>query len=890
MVIVQGVCGENQTLPVDVDAAAAALGLLTDPEHNFEVRTFNDANQGFGRIFPAGAYRQAAEHALRAMAADPSRTGSYWGASPVKLPPGTGCASKTDAVKRRWLPCDADPTRGEGGSRRCATEAEREAAIALAQWVRLWTADHGWPDPVEADTGNGRLLLWRIDLPADAESAALVKGGVKALHRLFQAAGAAVDESVTDPCRVLRLPGTMNRKGEDTPDRPHRMCRLVGVPETLKVLDPDKVRALIAAAAAADEATRRRANGSANGSANGTPRAASGLRREEAYFAAVLDAECAAVRAVRVGSGLNTQMNRSAFKVGQRVHLVTGGFRLALDALLAAARAAGADNPAKDEDTLRRALEAGALVPIDPPDREWTGNGRHRGEGVHAPAPDCPPAAPAAEISEEEPGKILLTDLGNAERVVQAFGHLFRYVPEWKGWLVWDGRRWARAETPRVRHFTTRTIKGLHAWAQKKDAQLLAEEAAEADLAEADEAALARRENRRVARLATAAVRAHAFRCMAAARLNAATDLLRSIPGLAVSVADLDADPWLLNCPNGTLDLRTGELREHRQADNLTQLCPTAYDPGASAPLWESTVCSIFGGERLLVEYVRRLAGYCVTGVVRDAMLPICWGSGANGKSVFFKALLAVLGKDYAGPAPDELLGGADGQHPTWRASMFRKRMLCLAETKEGGRLNERQIKTLTGDDPVSARRCGEDPWTFDPTHKVLVATNHRPRVEGGDHGIWRRLRLVPFTQRFWDPARGETGPAELRADRALSERLRAEYPGILAWMVRGCLEWQQSGLNEPPAVLAATNEYREAEDVLGAFVAERCVTGNPAYRVRANELYRAYKAWHEGTGEGRPLGLRTFGERVDGLPGVEKRRSNGWWYVGIAVADGAKS
>jgi putative DNA primase/helicase len=391
-------------------------------------------------------------------------------------------------------------------------------------------------------------------------------------------------------------------------------------------------------------------------------------------------------------------------------------------------------------------------------------------------------------------------------------------------------------------------------------------------------------------------VQAWAVKSEDARRVRSMIDLARC--QLAITPDRLNRDPWLLNCANGTLDLRTGELREHRREDYITQLCPTPYDPAAGCPTWERFLGSVFpaaevtgqAGNPELIRFVQRLLGYGLTGDVREQVLPFFWGDGANGKSTLLNAVREALGADYCGKAPPGLLLAHKGdRHPTELADLFGRRLALANETPEGGRFNESQVKDLTGGDPISARRMREDFWQFDPTHKLIVCGNHKPRVTGTDHGIWRRIRLVPFAVRFWNPddqpAEGEQRPEHLRQDKDLPARLRAEAPGVLAWMMRGCLDWQRNGLGSPHEVQSATAGYRAEQDLIGEFIADCCLTGPATYRVRAKALYAAFRKWVELAGERHPPSQREFGLAMTGR-GVERQTSNGVWYVGIALRD----
>jgi putative DNA primase/helicase len=391
-------------------------------------------------------------------------------------------------------------------------------------------------------------------------------------------------------------------------------------------------------------------------------------------------------------------------------------------------------------------------------------------------------------------------------------------------------------------------------------------------------------------------VQSWALRSEDATMIRDMVSLARS--DLAVTPGELNRDPWLLNCGNGTLELRTGRLRPHRREDCITQLCPTEYHPDAPCPNWERFLESIFPatgdaaeppGNAALLRFVQRLLGYCLTGDVREQVLPFFWGGGANGKSTLVSVVMRVLG-EYAGKAPPGLLLAHKGdRHPTELADLFGRRLAVANETPEGCRLNEALVKDLTGGEPVRARRMREDFWEFEPTHKLIVCGNHKPRVTGTDHGIWRRLRLVPFTVTFWDPNTpakpGERRPERLRQDKGLLGRLLAEAPGILAWMVRGCLGWQNDGLGTPREVREATEGYRAEQDLVGEFLAERCVTGAAGHRVKASALYAAFRAWMEAAGERSVPSLTAFGLAV-AERGFEKKPSNGTWYLGVRLRD----
>lgn len=430
-------------------------------------------------------------------------------------------------------------------------------------------------------------------------------------------------------------------------------------------------------------------------------------------------------------------------------------------------------------------------------------------------------AAPATGVA--------LSDLGNAERIARLHGRDLRWVEAWGAWLVWTGVRWERDQTGEAVRRACDAVRQIGA-----------------------EAATLDHHDQRKALLA------HAIKSESAGKIAAALQLLRAQPGIAVTVDQLDADPWLLGCPNGTVDLRTGELRPAARADLITKLCGVPFDPEAAAPTWDAFLADVQPDDAVRA-FIQRLAGYGATGVIREHVLPIHYGEGGNGKGVCSEALLAALG-DYARQIPTDLLLTRNGEaHPTERATLWGCRLAAASELPSGRGLNEALVKQLTGGDTIAARFMGKDFFEFRPTHTLWVSTNHRPVIRESGNGIWRRVVLVPWTV---------TPPAP---DTTLPNRVRDELSGVLRWIVEGCLAWQREGLAPPAAVQAATAEYRDESDVLGQFLAER-TTAEAEYRgasVRApaSALYKAYQAWclaggirpDTQTAFGRALGLRGF-------------------------------
>jgi putative DNA primase/helicase len=440
-----------------------------------------------------------------------------------------------------------------------------------------------------------------------------------------------------------------------------------------------------------------------------------------------------------------------------------------------------------------------------------------------------------------------LTDLGNAARLVHRHGRNLRYCWLWRKWLVWDGKRWVKDDTGEVYRLAKDTV-----------ASIYREAAAAPD--DEDRKAVAK----------------HAMRSEAGARIKEMVDLTRS--DVPVMPDELDASPDLLNTESGTIELRTGELREHRREDLITKLAPVEYRPDATAPAWDAFLERVLPGEELR-RFVRRASGYSATGDTSEQCMFINHGGGANGKSTFQEAIAAALG-DYAMRAPTEmLLTKRSGGIPNDIARLKGSRFVASSETEEGRRLAESLIKDLTGQDTVTARFLWTELFEFTPTHKLWLSTNHKPEIRGTDNAIWRRIRLIPWSVTI--------PPAE--QNKKLPATLRRELAGILAWIVRGCLEWRREGLQAPDEVRRATGQYRAEMDVLAGFLAECCEldTGHWEY---AKDLYECYKRWCDENGE-RPEPQRKFGGRL-GERGFRRDRGGargaGIWR-GVRLTEGEK-
>jgi putative DNA primase/helicase len=342
-------------------------------------------------------------------------------------------------------------------------------------------------------------------------------------------------------------------------------------------------------------------------------------------------------------------------------------------------------------------------------------------------------------------------------------------------------------------------------------------------------------------------------RSLAGAGTVAAVErLARSDRRLAATANQWDQDLWALNTPGGLVDLRTGKIRPHRPDDFATKLTGTAPDESCLIEKWLKFLQRVCGEDAELISFLRRVAGYALTGVTSEHALFFLYGTGANGKSTFLNALTAALG-DYHKTSPIETFtASATDRHPTDLAGLRGARLVTSVETEEGRRWAESKIKSLTGGDRIAARFMRQDFFEFTPTFKLLVAGNHKPGLRSVDEAIRRRFHLVPFTV---------TIPVEER-DETLGDQLKDELPGILAWAIGGCLEWQECGLVAPAVVRNATAAYLEAEDALAAWIEDVGEQDANAWE-NSNALYRSWKSWCDRTGE-HSGSLKKFSQRLE--------------------------
>ncbi|HNB04641.1 MAG TPA: phage/plasmid primase, P4 family [Thauera aminoaromatica] len=429
------------------------------------------------------------------------------------------------------------------------------------------------------------------------------------------------------------------------------------------------------------------------------------------------------------------------------------------------------------------------------------------------PVPTVLPIPP----SEKEAKQFMRTDLGNAERLAHLYGDDIHYVKDWDSFLVWDGKRWARDRTFEVDRRAAYVVRQLYDGDEKD--------------------------------------RAWAHDSESAGKLSAMVSIVRKLPGVPILHEQLDADLYLLSVANGTLDLRTGELLTHSRDHLHTKRADVIYDRKAKCPKWHEFLRTIFDGNTNLISYIQRAAGYSLTGDVGEHVLFMLYGTGRNGKSTFLMTLQSLLA-DYSKAISSEVLMSTgrklDAGQQSAIASLRGARFVVSSETEEGAKFSESVAKQLTKGDIIQAKFMGRDVFDFTPTHKLWLATNHRPKTRGKDDGLWTMLIPVPFTV---------TIPIEKR-DRTLPAQLLAERSGILNWALDGCLDWQVNRLGRPAEIDAAVNSYRKEMDQIGPFIEQCCIVGAD-HQVKISALRKAYESWCSETSK-EPLSVRTFGSILE--------------------------
>ncbi len=355
--------------------------------------------------------------------------------------------------------------------------------------------------------------------------------------------------------------------------------------------------------------------------------------------------------------------------------------------------------------------------------------------------------------------------------------------------------------------------------------------------------------------------------------------------GLGIDGSDMDMNPYLLACQNGVIDLRTGQVRQGRRDDYLSMASPVEWQGiDAECPTWENALLEIMNDKQEMVDFLQRVFGAAILGKNSENAFFVFSGQGRNGKSLVVETLSWILG-DLAAPIPSDMLvdqgknRNSSGPSPDIM-SLRGLRLAFAAETDEGCRISTSRVKWLTGDDTLVGRNP-HDKYnsTFPATHSLFLLTNNRPHAPADDFAFWERLYLIPFELSFVN--REPQGQNERRQDRTLKTKFRQEAPGILAWIVRGCLQYQKLGLAPPPKVKDAVAEYRRDEDLLADWIEERCIMGEN-YETSSTVLYADFEEWYQANVGKKVPSQRAFGRML--AKKFEKSKKGTISYRGIAL------
>ena len=460
------------------------------------------------------------------------------------------------------------------------------------------------------------------------------------------------------------------------------------------------------------------------------------------------------------------------------------------------------------------------------------------------------PAAPAPGAKSYS-----LDDTGNARRFRDRYADRVRYNPTDKCWMVWDGARWKRDDLA--------TVKGF----------------ADEMLDQMDKACFGIRDTE-----SAGAMRRHVQKSRSSRWKEAFLKEAQHLPGIPMLPDQFDRNKGLLNVRNGILDLARRELLPHDREKYITRMAQVEYDPQAKAPVWTAFIQSVTGGDTTLAEYLQVMVGYCLCGSTREQCMFFLYGEGANGKSTFLETLAKLLGDYCMNAQADTIASTRSRSSGAARSDVARlkgARFVTLEEGDQGALLDEGLVKQMTGGNTITARFQYGKEFEFRPEFKLLEATNHLPRIHGTDVGIWRRIRLVPFTQRI----------PEAKQDMLLPQKLEAELPGILNWALDGLSQWlrnsqggKRHGLPACPAVDSAVNAYRQDQDRIAAFLAD-CTVPAEGDAVQASVLFRTYLSWCSENNEKWRMANKQFGMEVKKHYEVHKGMYY-FEYVGIALSD----
>ena len=714
-------------------------------------------------------------------------------------------SSDNNITRRLWLPIDIDPLRPSGVS---ATREERKLACQVINGLLGKLTELGFSSNmyVGGTSGNGYHLLIRIDLPNDDASRDLLRDCLKGMDALVGTSKVEVDPKVFNSARIIKAYGTMARKGVNDEKRPWRMAKLTVVPEKIEVASRGLLERL---AALAPKTSGKRV-------VEDKPQGPWTVESLQKYIDEGTDWVCKqrdATKANEVCRWLGRCVNDDGHQ-DAAIILHTDGwwsygcFHASCDHFRHEqfkAHWAEAKGKYKYPGTGHKteSLVGGDLFDVN------------FGTGVFTPV-----ATGETREDEEEIPLFARTDTGNAERLTWRYRNKFLYCPQ-RDWYAWDESRWVPDSLSSVTLACIATVRKIEEEISRAIADV--DTTTKAGAERADEVA--------------SSYRKWALQSESHARLSAMSNIGEAF--MPVSLETFDKNPMLFNVPNGTIDLRTGELYAHQRGDFLTCISPVRYDANADCPLWMNFLGDVTAGNQELIDYLQRAIGYSLTGLTVEHCLFILHGNGRNGKSTFLEVISHLMGEYAKAAHMSTFMQQQNEGIPNDLAMLASARFVSATESDDGKRLAEAKIKQITGGDTVTARFLHKEYFQFRPQFKIWLGTNHRPTIYGTDEGIWRRIRLIPF----------EVYIPDGKVDEKLTQKLIGESSGILNWALRGLESYRQNGMMEPDIVRACTDGYRAQQDWMTRFLEEVAVA-SPDDVIPARKLYEKYCDWCTKTGE----------------------------------------
>ena len=803
----------------------------------FEIRTFN-TDAGGGGVDEIGYFNNAAKLVKDALTASSRETckGVFITLNPVNpsklseapntLLHGLGSATKdNDILCRRHLLVDIDPIRTSGTN---SHESEHNAALERGKAISQQLTAKGWPEPLIGSSGNGCGVTYRLpDLPNDDSSTRLIEAVLKSLSKKFSDEySVKVDAVVGNASRVCKLYGTKVRKGYHSEQRPHRYSEIISAPNALQAVSVEQLTLLAGIVPGTSLSN-------AGAQAVASDRQVEENRRNMDAFVAMHGISITA-GPISDDGGYQWKLECCPFNPAHRspdsflyVKPVYGyGFHCSHDSCRG-----------KRWDAFQAHYEPFRNLPA-PPSTTPSPTPAPISSTVQA-IPTAPtvqtmttlqtstptPAVPALRVIPDlllQGGTTTFNDTGNAERIRLFAGDNILWSKDEKSWYVWDGRRYEKNNL---------AAKGM------------AEKAIRAFLIQC--------------------VHLSDFLKFAVKSLDQSR-LANALEGLkhhvAIDVSAFDKDRHLLSCLNGTVNLRTGELREHRQGDRITKLVPHNYDPAATAPAFLKFLREILPeptqqGQGMLrdvnvpsptlIECIQIALGSAITGEVSHKSMVICHGAtGNNGKTTLLHAVSKVIPEHSTRVMINSLMvsfQGEDNNSLADMADLLGSRFVFTSEPKEGQHLNAAKIKQIvSGEDTIKTARKYENTIQFTATHTLFMDCNQLPVISGSDRAMWSRMYCIPFNVEI----------PENRIDSSLPEKLQREAAGILAWQVAGAMKFYQQGgrLSHHASSEDAKRDWQEETDIVKPFLDDMCTVdpSNPSLVYKSSDLWAAYVTWSD--------------------------------------------